>query len=485
MYSYSRHSLFNNLIKLKEGLEGLDKDNFELMIMQYYSFLQKSSIIQKEIPNSPKTYLIKLFKNLRTRWELFNLKAKADIIVWVTEENHLAQLIPILKILKSKGIKILILSSKSSLLHKAKTDGFQCLQITLPSASYASKKDAGLFENKLRKVIQSSAGINFSEDNISAIIGSFKFYYNYLNKIKHLFKGILGKFQPKLLLVGYDLPIEGRTLTQLCNKLGIETLMIQHGAIAKVDGMFSQHIVKKYLVYGEEPRTVLEVSGCKANLYVTGAPYLDNLDFNSNKMQRSLVGNKLKILIAFSGPGHLTTFDHHIESLKATIDVAAKYKVIDFYIKLHSKDNISYYLDALKNKNLPNVFFSLPKSQSKDIHEWLNSTDILVTGASNVAIEAMLHKKPVISLDLRSEYSGLTFVKTGAVKYVTSIKELEHLFFLINGNKQVDIFDENLSEAEKYVKRFYGPLDGHSSERCAAIIEESLKGSRINNSARY
>lgn len=463
---------FRDLEVLQQNLSGDHKRYFgQTMLNIYFSLIGKGDT-KINTQNNYKQVLYKGFKLIHTKLIIKKYKS-TDLIVWVAEANHLTQQVPITEILRSKGIKITYISYKKNLLNDSRLNGYEKVWVPLPSRNEASDKLHKKCKEEIAKAIRIGAYQHITEADADTIAGAYSAQISFAGKLNQYFEKLLQVLKPKAAMIGYDVPAEGRTLTDVLNSKDVPTIMVQHGAIAKVDGVFGIHIAKKILVFGEISEQVLKNSGCKSEIFITGAPYLDELVKKLNTAGSKAQG-KIKILVAFSGPGHLTTESHHRASVELVVEAAEKFKEnVEFYFKLHPKDNRSYYVTAIGNKNLPNVHFNLPHTQSNDIFDWALFADIMLTGASTVAVEAMLCRKPVISLDLTGDYKELSFVKDGAVKLITNGKDLEVLIKQI-GKQDFQAFDASSHKAAQYVKQFYGPTDGQATQRCAQLVGLSL-----------
>lgn len=463
---------FRDLGVLQQNLSVDHKRYFGQMMLNIYFSLIGKGDTKTNAKNNYKQVLYESFKLIHTKLIIKKYKS-TDLIVWVAEANHLTQQVPITEILRGKGTKITYISYKKNLLNDPRLNGYDKVWVPLPSRKNASDKLQKKCKDEISKAIKTGSYQHITEADTNTIAEAYSAQINFAGKLTHYFEKLLQVLKPKAAMIGYDIPAEGRTLTDVLNSKDIPTIMVQHGAMAKVDGLFGTHIAKTILVYGEISKKVLSDSGCKSDIKITGAPYLDSL-VQKLHTAGSRPKGKLKVLVAFSGPGHLTSLEHHTKSIAAVVKVARKNtETANFYFKLHSKDNRSYYTSAMGDKKPTNVYFNLPDTQSNNIFDWALFADIMLTGASTVAIEAMLCRKPVISLDLTGDYKQLSFIKEGAVKYITAETDLEILI----GEAVVNnfgAFDATDNKAAMYAQQFYGPADGQAAKRCAQLIESYL-----------
>jgi hypothetical protein len=466
-------TFFDDLKTLSLKLPQETSTIFNCLFLPLYLKLINNELLNRSVNTGIKYRLIKLLHYFLFKKELNKKHFENGILVFVTETNHLQQIVPTTKLLREK-YAITYISNKKYVLENPLLNGYDKLQLYLPSTQNSNIKQRKIFEKTLEEIFANTPLRKLNNKSIPVIADVFCNNLLYIRKLKKNWYNIINKLKPKAVIIGYDIPPEARTLVELSNEKKIPTIMIQHGAIAKVDGIFGAHLCKTILVYGDIAKQVLDESGCKSDVKITGATYLDNI-LNRQQSIQKLNDNKLKVLVAFSGPGHLTSLSHHQESISVLTEIAKKYvNNVEFFCKLHPKDNLSYYSSIVNNKQSNNIFFSLPHdTHNNNIFDWIDFCDIVLTGASTVAVEAMLFHKPTISIDLTGEYKDVTFNKEGAVKYVTSKGELDEIIkTATEGN--FELFSSIKPKANEYKKRLFGPTDGKSAQRCSIIIEELI-----------
>lgn len=464
-------TIFDDLNKLSQKLTSENKTYFNYLILPIYLKLINSELTKKPIQSGIKYHIIKLLHYILFKIELTKKFKKDCILIFATETNHLHQIVPVTNLLKEK-YNILFISNKNLILKNSLLNDYKKFHLYLPSISKASNKDKYEFELALKDALGTSASKNIINTSTNAIVDVYCNNINYTKKLERYWNKIFKKLRPKAVIIGYDIPAEARVLAENSNRRNVPTIMIQHGAIAKVDGIFGSHMSNTILVFGDIAKQTLIDSGCKSDIKITGAPYLDTF-INNHKRNYKPSNEQLKILVAFSGPGHLTSENHHKESIALLVKAAKIHKnKIAFYFKLHPKDNSSYYEEFKANKSFNNIYFSLPDNNpSNNIFDWIEFCDMVFTGASTVAIEAMLLEKPTISIDLTGDYKDLAFNKIGAVKYVTSENELNDIISEVTKNN-FDSFTQTMIKANEYKYKLLGHTDGNSATRCKDTIDE-------------
>jgi glycosyltransferase involved in cell wall biosynthesis len=150
------------------------------------------------------------------------------------------------------------------------------------------------------------------------------------------------------------------------------------------------------------------------------------------------------------------------------MQVSAALPHVTFIAKLHRKDRSSYYeraKQAVPDSRLHVVPYGAEGLPTK-IFDWLQGCRALLTGASTVALEAMLMDVPVITMDFCHELADL--VDPGAFAHVTTERELnEATRELVSGQPGRFRDDER---ARARLEDAFGPLDGQSSARIADAI---------------
>jgi hypothetical protein len=315
-------------------------------------------------------------------------------------------------------------------------------------------------------------------ENLNTIWNSYCLYLieTKLPSLSKTISNALNIIQPRKLVIGYDITPEGRFCVHLAKKMNIPTICIQHGSIAgePLDG---EHIVDSYLLYGKKAMDYLiKIGNEKSKLKVFGAPYLDELNFDKSQRVDLLNSLSLKaqnktILIALSGPGHCTSVGHFDQIVSSIVKLAKNNSKINFIFKLHRKDNKLNY-----EKIFTEIGFSCPVIEavntnfSNDIFFWLNAVDVLITGSSTVALEAMLKNIPVITVDYKNEYRNIDFIEEGCTYHVIEEAELETN--LLNALDSIGNTEDNPIRlaAKNYINEYFFTAANSTSSRIASWL---------------
>lgn len=281
------------------------------------------------------------------------------------------------------------------------------------------------------------------------------------------------------------LSFEKKVIT-IANKLGIPSLVVQHGALVE-DAMFKKLIVTKMSVWGESTKEwAINLGEDKDKLIITGAPHFDKYIKNKPKEKRGVL-NKLKIplskkiLLYTTQPiihdvkiphSHITLKDH--KDILYTLCRAAKELDLFLIIKLHPSNELS-------NKELHNLIprigfknYLFVEHGKANLIDLINICDIFVTYMSTTAIEAMIFKKPIITINFLNKFDPVNYSKHGCSIQANTKEELDKAVLDILNNKKTRDKLEVMSS--KFLKNYCYKLDGLSSRRTANLIIDMAKG---------
>jgi hypothetical protein len=471
---------------LKSNLDSISNvtvaDRIDTMIspLYLYAILCNDNAIQKKfadlslrekIASAPKKLISKIQdRKMQQRLHAAvsqNAKSKDlqnRVLFYPVEPTHLRQMLPVSACMP-KGT-FLYITDRLAIHEDLKAQGIESYMIPRVAATESYDFDYAL----LGKGLISNEQMNDWKSYCSLQINTR------LSGIEKSLAPLITQLKPSGLVVGYDITPEGRYCVKLAQEMGIPTYCIQHGSISgePLDG---EHIVKSYLLYGEQAKEYLEGIGNKsASLKVFGAPYLDKELFESeiDKATLKMLGLNEKqetLLVALSGPGHCTTMDHFNEIVVNLVLFAKNHPSINLIFKLHRKDSIQNY-----NRIFKELGYSCPLIDSQDqrfptdIFYWLNNTDVLITGSSTVALEAMLKSKPVITIDYQNQYQNIDFIEMDCTYHIDKKEQLEETILKVLATRLSEEKDQVQTNAKNYADRYFYSESKPASERIAAWL---------------
>ena len=386
------------------------------------------------------------------------------IVFWPTEPTHIVQQLPLIKIIKEKNIPYIFLSNRKKIINSLRLKGEENI-LEFPKINYES----GMFENFINfvKVVEKELLIDDYSKTLNklALMDNFKKCFFYMIQSINNAEFIIKHFNPRVIFIGNDLSVEGSSAVQFFKSKKIHTASLMHGNISSV--MHRYHNVDKFFVFGKyDKENLMKLGVPKDKVFISGAPYLDKIKNKKIKIKKylKLDYDQKYILIALSGAGETVSLRHHLKIINYLKMLSLEFPDMQFVVKPHRKDNLDYYSDIKENSNLiiPSPIGDAPKS----IFSWLDSCDLVLTGASTVGNESLLKGVPVISMDFMDELNNIDFIKQNVSLHVKDYDSLH------KGILQVINNDENIQSimlnAENYLSKYYFSRDGNASRR---IIE--------------
>lgn len=400
----------------------------------------------------------------------------SDVIFWPAEFNHLDQMFPVASQLTLQKVSVLLVFNKKKLHGRIERSGFAYYYLNNWNTKYSRdlnrsfRRDLRSFERCFNRV---------QDINHKKLIGVLRNNISLVSNLIAFNEFVIERLKPRGLVVGYDITVEGRVATTVFNRYGIFSCAIQHGDMS--GALHGHHIVDNFFVSGQMLKDKWERVNAMTEFVVTGSPFLDEKLINAHGSLETipkLLGlprTNPYILVAFSGPGNNTSFKHHLQLIHAIYQLNKKIPHANVIVKLHSKDNFGFY-SAISSSHSSNTVTVVQKHKAhlpSSIFDWLRGADLLVTGASTAAIEAMILSIPVISLDLNNEYSDIGFVSESACIRINSEDSLIETVREIFMNPEA--FAAEKHRMNEYAFRYFGHVDGNAARRCASIIYNALK----------
>ena len=300
------------------------------------------------------------------------------------------------------------------------------------------------------------------ENSLSAWFG----LYDYTAMLT---ESIIRSVEPKGILVGNDLTVAGRITCRIARRHSIATFSICHGTIDNT--LWKLGSSSRFYLWGEEDRQRLVGWGVDPDrLVVAGSPKHEEAVKNVRTVHQRAGAWKRRFLIATSGPGHKITKVHHIRIVDSLTNLAKQLEDVLFVAKLHRKDSPSYYREFVNLPNSQLVEYD-PSERSGNIVDWLNASDLLITGGSTTAIDAMYMGVPVVTIDLDGELGDVSFIQQGATMHATNMEQLHHHVGLIEDEKW-QVSPQQKRQSDYVSSRFAKPERGPAAFIADHILAE-------------
>jgi len=292
--------------------------------------------------------------------------------------------------------------------------------------------------------------------------------------ISLMLKRCLTTIQAKNLVI-IEGTILGMITADVAKSLGIptfsiETLIVDNNAISSM-----LYKADKICIYGTQGFDTLRDYGIEENrIEVTGNPrydYTKKLDTaqSKQKMEQNYDIKSRMVLIAMS------RWHPRDEYWMSDFLHFANKNCLQVIIKIHPR----YRNNSVDSQNKIKFIKTKCKDQDFqitidiDLSLLISAADIVISDYSNVGVEGVLLKKPVINVNFTKEdlKNAQNYHKLGAVLYTESYDELEEMIKdLINDNKHINELKKN---RESMVERYNSKNDGLASDRIFRLIARS------------
>lgn len=303
----------------------------------------------------------------------------------------------------------------------------------------------------------------------------FELFPTFLETINS-FNQLLKHFpNTKLILVGYDISLVGRTISCLAQKHQIKTATIQHGS--NQSKLLKYSIADYNFVFGNYFKNALDIiTDNKVKVIAVGSPKFENYFDESYRSQtlKSLdfIKSKNPFLVALSGSGHSISEKNHIAIIAVLEKVVILHDNQHFIFKLHPKDDKRYYERLIQYENVTVVSRDYRCYEEVDFPEWIKICKGLITGASAAAFEAFILKKHVITIDLLGEIKRASFVSEGVSYHCQSPEDVNYAIDSIVSRDKRCL--QKTQAIEVYVKDKFCADGNPPSKKIANFIEQII-----------
>jgi len=251
--------------------------------------------------------------------------------------------------------------------------------------------------------------------------------------------------------------------------LNIPSLLLLHVGVIGRNYECPSFLVDKIAVTSEFDRNILIKCGVNKNkIVVTGRTAHDALVRAKEHFNKDEICNKLsldprkKIIVFTTQPLPRRENEALVHSI---CEATKQFSDLQFVIKVHPAElSLSMYKRIAKNVGVNALI-----TRDANIYEVLYICDIVITGFSTTALDAMILDKPVITVNLTGLPDPIPYAKKGAAIGVCGEK---HLVEAIKTGLYNENAREKLREArEKFLNEHAYKVDGKATERVAELVE--------------
>jgi hypothetical protein len=400
-------NVFGKMIMGKSVPESIIKDS-DIFVKKYKKYLFFFNCFDKIFQK-----LMLFFKPLKSNKIILFQKLKTDLIIYEAKKHYFVGLIV-------QGRKDRLFAVKNFISYMGTTDLYLCVN-------------------------------NYLKD------GNTKHLYELISKTENKLKII----KPDYIVLGLDsLPID-RAVIWAAKKLGIPTLVVQHGLEDSHMSLFDYKEADYILVWGEYFKYlyVKQVARRPEDIYISGYPYLIDKNYE-NKISDNLT-------LCYLGQNYekynKDLLKIKLETIKQ-LSLACKKAKLKFIYRPHPGDD-----RELLKERLLGICFS-PKEEI--IEDTFKKANIFVSSCSTSLVESSMRGK--ISLQLMNyPVESDNFEELGAChKSFKTITELEKYLEKISNSANLEEFKTNFNN--NYIETRY-----NSGERFLEILEAINKKEKI------
>lgn len=400
-----KHEL-NTFVNLVSKIN--NKSDFYFAQVSLLSKYEQLLLNQNETKIIYKSLFISIFQFLFLKHKATNLRSDSNTLyVWPFQFLHCDFLSTIIPELKKNNISHQVLVLRQNLVPYLAEKGISSLLVNFIKSPRNVKSIYIEFFSIIKYLILIifSSKYLYKKSLISLLI-----YINQPIMAKAASEDIMAENLNQYHLVGYDLSAMGLPIVNLAKKYNLTSGRIQNGAPNYLLSGYSK--VDELFVWDTISRDAYLNNGFKGKTIITGNILLQDTiakGFDDSWVKELPLKKhySYKIFVALSGPGHNTTKLGHFETLKQLNAIVAQLPDFAFYIKLHPKDNKAYYQQIAKHSH---IYFTDELKSKPDALHILSKSDMLITGASSVALDAIQLGIPVVSIDPLQELNHFDFL---------------------------------------------------------------------------
>lgn len=468
-------------------------DVLETLIAPAYMAI-RSALLPPASAQTNHSWVLRKLKRVPNRTQKFWLKRRAqslslqpdhfDVIFWPVEPTHVNAQLPVAAALNTQSVKVGFVSSKPNITHLLTSRGIQHLYTENNSWKHeidrARRTGQNLFRGRTLRpdwILDPLPHATSNEMSSELMVSLFVRHIPWVLETSKATELIRAYCNPRVLVVGNDITLTGRTVAMCAQKNNLPTASLMHGAA--IDLLQPHHIVDRFLAYGEISRNWLIERGAQPQQIVaTGSPLLDNVPRQTYKPHpavRKLIGlddTDKFVLLANSGTGYIS--QSHLNAITTSImSISGAMPDIVFATKLHRNENIEDYMKLQRTVSQSKLRIYPNNISNTSIMDWLQGCSLVITSHSTVALEAMVMDVPVMTIDLHNEVGDIDYIEARATQHITDADQIMPTIISLLDPSSADREDLLLRE-KNFIKKYYSNLDGQAATATAKAILEMM-----------
>jgi len=286
------------------------------------------------------------------------------------------------------------------------------------------------------------------------------------------FNSIFKNYNVNTIALASDVLRTGKIAAKVAELNKIVAVTVQHGAIGERAGRYGYLPISsaKFACWGKTSKEALiGYGGDEKKIIVTGSPRYDSLikkeGFKSKEDIYLLFNLKPEDKIVV----YATNVMPEQELMFTALAKACNELNLKLILALHPADKEQFYANICTKNN----WQLLVSKDFANLFSLINYSEVFVTKASTVAIEAMIIEKPIITMNFTTAPDRLPFAKLGAAIGVYRPEDLKNAVEEILTKENIK---SNLKKkAEEFLEDYIYSLDGKSTERVVNLIKSLIK----------
>ena len=298
----------------------------------------------------------------------------------------------------------------------------------------------------------------------------------WIEALKNIFESV----QPCVVATVPDRKPVARIALALAKQYGVPSLTIQP-ALYSDHPQYGPLYADKVAVIDEHGREVYAKRGgiTPERMVITGSPRWDST-FTSKQTLRTPKGEirrKLGLhpsekLVVFATEGVGIPLSNTQRMIQAVLYAMSPHDNTRLVIKLHPTESLEQYNGMFSDLDWTHHQPIIMKDI--DLYSLLAVSDLLITGFSNVALEAALLDKPVLTINLTGEPDPLPFVRDGIALGAYSEVEIKQQFDRIICD-DTSTREQLQARRHQYMKRNPQLLDGKAVDRIIEMLRQMTR----------
>ena len=315
-------------------------------------------------------------------------------------------------------------------------------------------------EIKLFDIVQEELNYIFKKHFIESV-----YYIEYFNSIYK-------DYNVRAIAVASDVLRTGKIAVKTADLHNIPSITVQHGATGERAGRYGFTPISstRFACWGQSSKDALtSYKADSKKIIITGCPRYDSLVKKEDLKSKEFIYNLFNLKPEDKIIVYATNVMPEQELMFTTLFKSCNELNLKLILALHPKDKEEFYQNICTKNNWT---LRINKEYST-LFSLINYSELLVTKASTVAIEAMLFDKPIVTLNFTTAPDRMPYAKLGAALGVYKPEDLTNSIKLVLEDKKTQ---EKLKKSrDSFTYDYAYKQDGKATERVISLIKSLIK----------